>query len=102
LCDADEESINDMLNEELGIDSDDEMMIWKLNEKLRVKNRATKCRKVSVRVKQVLLGVDGCNDVTMGNKKPKAYAFIKNGGPQFNLLPDAQPKDYFILFFSDK
>jgi hypothetical protein len=33
LCDVDEESISDMLNEELSIDSDDEI-IWKLKEKL--------------------------------------------------------------------
>jgi hypothetical protein len=24
----------------------------------------------------------------MGDKKPKAYTFTKNAGPQFNLLPD--------------
>jgi hypothetical protein len=38
----------------------------------------------------------------VGDKKPKAYTFTKNAGPQFNLLPDAEPMDYFILFFSDE
>jgi hypothetical protein len=38
----------------------------------------------------------------MGNKKPKAYIFTKNAGPQFNLLPDAEPMDHFILFFNDE
>jgi hypothetical protein len=38
----------------------------------------------------------------MGDKKPKAYTFTKNVGPQFNLLPDAEPMDYFILFFNDE
>jgi hypothetical protein len=38
----------------------------------------------------------------MGNKKPKAYTFIRNAGPQFNPMPDAEPMDYFILFFSDE
>jgi hypothetical protein len=47
----------------------------------------------------VLLRVDGCEDVTKANKKPKAYTFIKNAGPQFNLVPDAEPMDYFILFY---
>jgi hypothetical protein len=42
-----------------------------------------------VRVERVLLCVDGCEDVTMGDKKPKAYIFIENAGAQFNLLPDA-------------
>jgi hypothetical protein len=44
-----------------------------------VKNRATKCRKV--RVKQVLLRVDGCEDVTVVDKRLKAYTFTGNAGP---------------------
>jgi hypothetical protein len=38
----------------------------------------------------------------MGNKKPKAYTFIKNAGPQLNFLPDAEPMDYYRSFFNDK
>jgi hypothetical protein len=38
----------------------------------------------------------------MGNKKPKAYTFTKNPGPQFKLMPDAEPMDSFILFFNDE
>jgi hypothetical protein len=38
----------------------------------------------------------------MGDKKPKAYTFTKNAGPKFNLLSDAKPMDYFILFFNDQ
>jgi hypothetical protein len=50
-------------------------------------------------VKQVLLRIDGCEDMIMSNKKPKAYTSIKNAGPQFNLLPDVEPMDYFMLFY---
>jgi hypothetical protein len=50
----------------------------------------------------VLLSVDGWEDVKMGDKKPKEYIFTKNAGPRFNLLPDAEPMDYFILFFNDE
>jgi hypothetical protein len=64
-----------------------------------VKNRATKCQKVSE--KQVLLRVNGWEGVTLCDKKPKAYTFTKNAGQQFNLLPDAEPMDYFSLFFND-
>jgi hypothetical protein len=46
--------------------------------------------------------VDGWEEVTMGDKKLKAYKFTKNAGPQFNLLPDAEPMDYFSLFFNDE
>jgi hypothetical protein len=35
--------------------------------------------------------------MTMGDKKLKAYTFTKNAGPQFNLLPDAEP--WIILFY---
>jgi hypothetical protein len=37
-------------------------LILKLKEKLQVKNRAIECRKVRVRVKQVLLRVDRWED----------------------------------------
>jgi hypothetical protein len=36
----------------------------------------------------------------MDDKKPKEYTFTKNVGPKFNLLPDAQPIDYFSSFFN--
>jgi hypothetical protein len=38
----------------------------------------------------------------MGDKKPNTYTFTKNAGPQFHLLPDAEPMVYFSLFFNDK
>jgi hypothetical protein len=41
--------------------------------------------------------------VTVRDKKPKAYTFSKNAGPQFHLLPDdSEPMDYFCLYFSDE
>jgi hypothetical protein len=46
--------------------------------------------------------VDGWEDVTIGNKNPKAYKFTKNAEPQFNLLPDTEPMDYFSLFLNDE
>jgi hypothetical protein len=46
--------------------------------------------------------IDGWEDVTMGNKKLNAYTFTKNAGPQFHLPPDAEPTDYFSLFFNDE
>jgi hypothetical protein len=45
---------------------------------------------------------DGWESVTVHDKKPKSYTFIKNVGPQFNLLPDADPMGYFSLFFNDQ
>jgi hypothetical protein len=40
--------------------------------------------------------------MTLRDKKPKSYPFTKNAGPQFNLLPDADPMSYFSLFFNDE
>jgi hypothetical protein len=45
---------------------------------------------------------DRWEDMSVGDKKPKAYKFTKNVGPQFNLLPHAEPMDYFSLFFNDE
>jgi hypothetical protein len=47
--------------------------------------------------KTSVLHVDGWEDVTRDDKKPKAYTFNKNAGPQFNFLPEAEPVDYFIF-----
>jgi hypothetical protein len=38
----------------------------------------------------------------MNDKKPNTYIFTKNAGPQYHLLPDAEPMDYFSLFFNDE
>jgi hypothetical protein len=38
----------------------------------------------------------------MGNKKLKAYTFIKNAGSQFNLLQGAEPMNYFTLLLNDE
>jgi hypothetical protein len=45
---------------------------------------------------------DGWEDVSVGNRKPKAYTFTTTVGPQFNFLPDAESMDYFSLFFNDE
>jgi hypothetical protein len=46
--------------------------------------------------------IDGWEDMMMGDKKLNAYTFTKNAGPQFHLLPDAEPMDYFSLFFNNE
>jgi hypothetical protein len=35
-------------------------------------------------------------------RRDKTYTFIRNPGPQFNLLADEESMDYFILFFNDE
>jgi hypothetical protein len=48
------------------------------------------------------LHVDEWEDMTMCDNKPKAHTFTKNARPQFNLPLDAEPIDYFVLFFNDE
>jgi hypothetical protein len=40
--------------------------------------------------------------VILGNKNPKPWTCTKNAGPQFNLLPDAEPTDYISLLINDE
>jgi hypothetical protein len=47
------------------------------------------------------MSVDKWNVVKMGDNEPKEYTFSQNRGPEFNLLPYAEPVDYFHLFFSE-
>jgi hypothetical protein len=83
-----------MLSEELDIVSSDEMNLENEGQ-VQAKNRTTHPHKVSVRVQQVL-------HILMGERKLNAYTFTKNSGPQFHLLPDAEPIYYFSLFFNDE
>jgi hypothetical protein len=85
-CDADEKSNSDMLNEELNIDSYNEM---------------------NLQIEPEAASEESSNEMSeseneTGDKNPKAYTFTKNAGPQLNLLPDSEPMDYFTLFFNDE
>jgi hypothetical protein len=71
-----------------------------MKDKVQVENRATLRQKVSVSETSVVC-IDGWEDFTKGDKKLNAYTFTKNAGPQFHL-PDAEPMDYFSLFFNDE
>jgi hypothetical protein len=97
VCVKDEESISVMVSEELNIDFDDEM-----NLENEVQSESEESCNASVENEcesdASVVRIDGWKDVTLGDKKPKAYTFNKNVGPQFNLLPGAQPMDYFRLF----
>jgi hypothetical protein len=99
LCDVDEEAISDMVNEELDTDSDGEMDLEIEGETVGEESSNKKSESEN---ETSGVSVDGWKEVIMGNKKPKAYTFTKNAGPQFNLLPDAEPMDYFSLFYRNK
>jgi hypothetical protein len=95
----DEVSISNMLSEELDIISGDEMNLE--NEGQSASKESSNTSPESECESETSIAcIDGWEDVTMGDKKLNAYTFTKNAGPQFHLLPDAQPMDYFSLFFN--
>jgi hypothetical protein len=99
-CVEDEVSVCDILNEELDIVSSDE-----LNSESEDKCRSDESSNTSTEIEcesETSVCTDGWEDVTVRDKKPKAYTFSKDAGPQFHLLPDAEPMDYLSLFFSDE
>jgi hypothetical protein len=100
VCGADEESISDMVTEELDIDPDDEMDLEIEGETASEESSNEKSESES-ESETSGASIDGWKEVTMGDKKPKAYTFTKSAGSQFNLLPDAEPVDYFSSFFND-
>jgi hypothetical protein len=96
-CVEDEVSISNTLSEELDIISGDEMNLE--NEGQRASEESSNTSSESECESETsVVCIDGWGDVTMGDKKLNTYTFTKNAGPQFHLLPDAVPMDYFSLF----
>jgi hypothetical protein len=100
LCDEDEEGtcISSMVNG-VDIDSGDVMDLKIERESASEESSDEKSESESETCSS---SVDGWKEVTSGDRKPKAYTFTKNAGPQLNLLPDAEPMEYFSLFFNDE
>jgi hypothetical protein len=90
-----------MLSEELDIGSDDEMNLENEGQSA-IEESSNASSESECENETSAVHNDGWEDLTMGDKKPKAYTFPKNAGLQFNLLPGAEPMDYFRFFFSDE
>jgi hypothetical protein len=88
-----------MLNEELDIDSYNEV---DLEMEAKTASEESRNEMSESESETSVVYVDGCKDVTMGDKNPKTYTFTQNAGPQLNLLRDTEPMDYFSLFFNDE
>jgi hypothetical protein len=84
-----------MVNEELDIDSDDEMELEIIRE---TASEELSNKKSGSGSETSGAFVDGWKEVTLGNKKPKAFTFTMNVEPQFNLLPAAEPMDFSSIF----
>jgi hypothetical protein len=90
-----------MLSEELDIVSGDEMNLKNEGQSASEESSNTSSE-IDCESETSVVCIDGWEDVTMGDKKPNTYTFTKNAGPQFHLLPDAEPMVYFSLFFNDE
>jgi hypothetical protein len=82
MCVEDEDSIGDMLNEELNIDNDDEMNLENERESVSEESCSEVSESESESEKSVVC-IDRWKDMIMDDKKPKAYTFIKKARPQF-------------------
>jgi hypothetical protein len=98
-CVEDEVSISDMLSEQVHIVSGDEMNLENEGQSASEESNNTSPES-ECESKTSVACIDGWEDVTMGDKKINAYTITKNAGPQFHLLPDAEPMDYVSLFFN--
>jgi hypothetical protein len=90
LCIENEESVIALLNEELDIDSDDQMDLENVEETAGEESSEEMSESESEsesKSETSVLHIDGREDVTMCGRNLKAYTFTKNAGPQFNLLP---------------
>jgi hypothetical protein len=91
-----EDSISDMLSEELSIDSDDERNFE--NEGQSASKESSNAPSESECESETsVVRMDGWEDVTIGDKKPVAYTFTKNAGRRFDLIPHTEPIDYFSI-----
>jgi hypothetical protein len=95
-CVEDEVSISDMLSEELDSLSGDEMNLENEGQSASEESSNTSSEIESESETSVVC-IDVWEDVTMDDKKLNACTFTKNAGPQFHLLPDAEPMDYFLM-----
>jgi hypothetical protein len=96
-CVEDEVSISDMLSEELDIVCDDEMNLENEGQSASEESRNTSPKSECESETNVVC-VYGWEDVMMDDKL-NAYTFTKNAVPQFHLLPEAEPMDYFSFSF---
>jgi hypothetical protein len=93
-CVEDEVSISDNLSEELDMVSGNEMNME--NEEQNASEESSNTSPESECESETSVAcIDGWEDVTFGDKTLNAYTFTKNVGPQFHLLPDAEPINYF-------
>jgi hypothetical protein len=90
-----------MLSEELDIVSGDEINLENGGQSASEESSNTSSESECESETSVAC-IDGWEDVTIGDKKLNTYTFTKNAGTQFHILPDAEPMDYFNLFFNDE
>jgi hypothetical protein len=90
-----------MLSEELGRVSGDEMNLENEGQSASEESSNTSPESECESETSVAC-IDVWEEVTMGDKTLNANTFTKNVGPQFHLLSDAEPMDYFSLFFNDE
>jgi hypothetical protein len=96
-CAEDEVSISDMLNEELGIVSGDEMNLENEGQIASEESSSTSSESECESETSVVC-IDGWEGVTMGDKKSNAYTFTKN--EDYNFTYQMQSPWIIFVYFS--
>jgi hypothetical protein len=104
VCGDNEDLVSALLNEELDIDPEDDVDFEIQSDcgSEDSRDEVSETESESGISDVHANGADCWKSMILWDKKPKSYPFTKNAGPQFNLLPDADPIGYFSLFFNDE
>jgi hypothetical protein len=97
MCVEDEESINNMLSEELDIVSGDEINLE--NEGQSESKELSNTSESECESETSAVCIDGWEDVTMGNKKFNAYTFTKMQSHNF-IFHQMQGPWFILIYFS--
>jgi hypothetical protein len=95
LCDVGEECSSDLLSEELNIDSDDEIAL-EIEGEAASEESSNEMSESESESETNVLCVGGWEDVTMGDKKPKARTFTKMQGHNLTFCEMQSP---WIIFY---
>jgi hypothetical protein len=99
--DEDNEAVSAMVNEELDMDSDDEIDLEIDGEGASERSSYEQPDSESERDTSGAC-FNRWRAVNTEDRKLKKYNFTKNAGPKLGLPSDAEPIDYFTLFFNEE
>lgn len=97
-CDKDREALRSLVDEVLDCDSDYEIDDEIERETASDNSSGDESESES---ESDLSAANGWKEVGANDRRPAQFNYMKNAGPKLNLPADADPIQYFLLFFND-